>query len=103
MAVTVFVIIELDIVDRRLAEQLVSLVHLNAERAQNRLCLGSFLDNGIGHFILFARCIRQYRQIMVQQARISRKLHHLRVYEDELELGRVLGIQEGGNQHIESN
>ena len=94
MTLRIFFILKLYIVYSRLAEQLVSLVHLQAQRAEYLICLFRMLHYRILLLVAFACCSRHHRQIVPEQSAIGRELHHLRVYENEFQFGRMLGIQE---------
>ena len=103
MPVTIFVVVQLYVAHISLAEKFITLVHFDTERAENRLSLRSFLHDGIGLLILLIGSIRKNGQIMVEQLVISRKFHHLRVDENQLEFRRMFRVQERGYQHIKAN
>ena len=89
MALLEFLVILLDIRHISLAKQFIALLHLGHERLQDLLCLVGFLDNGILLLVPFI-IARHDRQIMMKKTTIVRELDHLRIYEDELQLRRML-------------
>ena len=82
----VFLVVEADVVGSGLAEQFVSLVHLQAEGAEDFLCVLRLLDYGVLLFLLFGAGVRQHREIVFQEFGVHGELHHLRVYEHEFQL-----------------
>ena len=103
LAVLVPLVVELDVVDECLAEQGVALVHLGAERTEDLLGLLRLLDDGRIGLLILVGGRRQDGEIMLEQASVRGELHHLRVDEDHLHLGGMLGVQEGCYQHVESD
>ena len=86
VTVFVFLVVELYVVDHRHAEQLVSLVHLHAERLEYGVGLLGCLVDGVGDLVGLARGAGQYGKVVLQQVGIGRELDHLRVNENELQL-----------------
>ena len=94
MTVAIFVVVKLDIVHRGLAQELVSLVHLDAEGLENVVSLSRLLDNGVFSLLLLVGCGRKHCEIMMEEILVGIEFHHLRVNEDKLQLRRVLRIEQ---------
>ena len=94
MTILVFLVVQLDVVDPSSCEELVTFVHLNAERIEHLLSLLRLLDDCVLPLILLACSHRKNCKIVLKKSIIGCELHHLRVNEDKLEFRRMLGIQE---------
>ena len=94
MTVAVFVVVKLDVVHGGLAQELVSLVHLDAEGLENVIRLGRLLDNGIFSLLLLVGCGRKHCEIMMEEILVGIEFHHLRVNKDKFQLRRMLGIEQ---------
>ena len=103
LAVLVFLVVELDVVDAGLAEQFVPVVHLLAEGTQYILGVGGLLDYGVVPLVLFAGCVRKDGQVVVQEAGVCGELDHLRVDEHEFQLGRMLRVEQRRDYDVESH
>ena len=101
--ILVFVVVKLDVIHTCSCEELVTLVHLDAERVEHGFSLLRLLDDCILLLVLFTCRCRKHSKIMLEERIVCSELHHLRVDEDKLELSRMLCIQEGCDDHIESH
>ena len=98
----VFGIIELDVVHQAFGQEFIPGVHLHTEGLQHGGGVLGVLDDGLFLLLLFT-VGGKHRQIVVQQLSIGAEFHHLGVHEHEFELRGVLGIEQGGHNHVQAH
>ena len=95
MAMPVFLIICLDLIDTGLAEQGVAVVHLDAEGPEGGIRQTLVVHYDALGLLLGIGCSRNGSQIVMQELAVGGELDLLRIHEHEFELGRMLGVEKG--------
>ena len=91
-----FAVVLLEVAAAGFFQQVVPLVHLDAERVEGRDDLRDVRDDGV----LFAR---QLREVVALDVVEQREFHLLRVDEHELELRRVLAVEQADEDGVEAH
>ncbi len=102
-AILVFLVIVLEFVHSGKREQGIPLVHLHAERVQNVGSILCLLDDCVLRLLFLGTSRWENGKIVLEKALVGSELDHLGVNEHELELRRVLGIEQGGHYHVKSH
>ena len=101
------VLLELFVVERNLVhaclgQQFVTLVHLDANRAQDLFGVLWFLDDGGAHLVFFRYRLGHHGQIVVKELGIGGEFHHLGIDEYEFEFRRMAAVKQRTDYHVEA-
>ena len=102
LAGLVLLVVVGDLVLACAAQQLVALVHLDAEALQGEFGVLGVLHDGLCLLLFFVAGGGKYREVVLEELVVCRELDHLRVDEHELEFGRVLGVEERCDDDVEA-
>ena len=103
LTILVFLVIVLEFVYSCKSEERIAVVHLHTERIQNVGCVLGLLDDCILCLLFLRAGRRKNSEVVFEKALVGSELDHFRVDKHKLELGRMLGIEQGRHYHIKTH
>ncbi len=95
LAADKFLVVLLDVANHGILQQLVAVVHFDTQRIQRVNDLGGIRNDGLVR-------VRKFGQEVALNLVVERQFYFLGVYEDKLHFRRVLLVEDGGQQGVQT-